>query len=146
MPLQGHLISVASLQLCLLIGWKVKTRSLSKNPIPQTKAHPQLVDSQVPLGFPLPRSRAGHMMLPVSLSSSHAYASSLSARLGAQNGSRHFPPAPGTRLQCSDANNKGRSHPVGLSLVGLPMVGSQFSLLGKMPPILSLVCKDSPLN
>lgn len=37
MPLQGHLISVVSLQLCLLIIWKVRTQSLSKNLIPQMK-------------------------------------------------------------------------------------------------------------
>lgn len=40
MPLRGHLISVASPHLCLLIIWKVSTLSLSKNLIPKMKATP----------------------------------------------------------------------------------------------------------
>ena len=40
MPLQGHLISVARPHLCLLIIWKVRTLSLSKNLIPKMKATP----------------------------------------------------------------------------------------------------------
>ena len=40
MPLQGHLISVARPHLCLLIIWKVRTLSLSKNLISKMKATP----------------------------------------------------------------------------------------------------------
>ena len=104
MPLQGHLVSVASLHLYLLITWKVKTRLLPNNLIPRRRASLrappdagpwpghgqqwaghlyQLLASGVPLGFSLPRSTATtRQMLRVSPSSSHAYVSSLSKTRG----------------------------------------------------------------
>lgn len=83
MPLQGHLISVASPHLCLLIIWKVRTLSLSKNLIPKMKATPSgpyqmpgpwpgrgygvdrssptsSLTQRYPQSFPLPRSTTHH--------------------------------------------------------------------------------------
>lgn len=156
---------MASPHLWLLIVWKVKTQSLSENPIPQMKAPPP-APHHMPGPWP---SHAwvggGKVITTSSLTQRYPWVSlspeaeQATTRLmppesplpqvwhmhlvsqqdqGPRMAKGPFPQLP-TRLQCSKVN-------VGQPLVNLPVMGPQFSLLGKMLPILYLVSRDSPLS